>query len=78
LFWRDEDHIDPQLVEPALGAALDSLSRKQRVAVVLVHAYEWTHAEAAQVMGIKEPTVKTHVQRGLVKLRRSLGVTLDA
>ena len=61
-----------------MGAALDSLSRKQRVAVVLVHGYEWTHAEAAQVMGIKEPTVKTHVQRGLVKLRRSLGVTLDA
>ncbi len=48
------------------------------MAVVLVHAYGWTHAEAAEVMKIKEPTVKTHGQRGLAKLRKALGVTTDA
>lgn len=66
------------MVEPGLRSALGSLSRKQRMAVVLVHAYGWTHAEAAEVMKIKEPTVKTHGQRGLAKLRKALGVTTDA
>ena len=49
----------------------------QRMAVVLVHAYGWTHAEAAQVMDVAEPTAKTHVQRGLAKLRTSLEVLTD-
>lgn len=71
-------HTESSAVEPGLDEALGSLSHRQRLAVVLVHAFEWTHAEAAQLMGVKEPTVKTHVQRGLAKLRRSLGVTLDA
>ena len=64
-------------MEPGLLAALESLSRNQRTAVVLVHAFDWTHAEAARVMRVKEPTVKTHVQRGLAKLRKSLEVTTD-
>ncbi len=71
-------HTDPHLVEPGLGPALSSLSGKQQMAVVLVHAFGWTHAEAAEVMEIKEPTVKTHVQRGLAKLRQALEVTTDA
>ena len=65
------------LVEPALPAALDQLTAMQRMAVVLVHAYGWTHAEAAQVMDVAEPTAKTHVQRGLAKLRTSLEVHID-
>ena len=67
----------PPMVEPALGAALDGLSTSQRMAVVLVHAYGWTHAEAAEVMEVAEPTVKTHVQRGLAKLRSKLEVSSD-
>ena len=74
----ESHHGESRVVEPGLRSALGSLSRKQRMAVVLVHAYGWTHAEAAEVMKIKEPTVKTHVQRGLAKLRKSLGVTTDA
>lgn len=72
------NHHDAPLVEPALPAALDRLSTMQRMAVVLVHAYGWTHAEAAQVMDVAEPTAKTHVQRGLSKLRTSLEVQTDA
>ena len=73
----DVQHTESHSVEPGLLVALESLSRKQRTAVVLVHAFDWTHAEAARVMRVKEPTVKTHVQRGLAKLRKSLEVTTD-
>lgn len=64
-------------VEPALPAALGRLSRRQRTAVVLVHAYGWTHSEVAELMRVRPPTVKKHVQRGLRKLRTALGVTDD-
>jgi DNA-directed RNA polymerase specialized sigma24 family protein len=71
-------HHDALLLEPALPTALDQLTAMQRMAVVLVHAYGWTHAEAAQVMDVAEPTAKTHVQRGLAKLRTYLEVHTDA
>ena len=69
---------DQPWVEPALPAALGSLSRHQRMAVVLVHAFGWTQAEAAEVIGVRPGTVKTHVDRGLAKLRSALEVDGDA
>ena len=65
-------------VEPGLPAALRKLSEKQRVAVVMIHAYGWSREEAASLMGLSLSTVDTHLQRGLSKLRRQLGVTADA
>jgi DNA-directed RNA polymerase specialized sigma24 family protein len=73
----DGFHVDSDVVEPELGSALDALSKNQRMAVVLVHAFGWTHREAGELMNVKEPTVKTHVQRGLAKLRGALGVASD-
>ena len=64
-------------VEPELPTALHRLSRKQRSAVVLVHGYGWTQREAAEVMHVSEATVRTHLHRGLAKLRASLGVSAD-
>jgi RNA polymerase sigma-70 factor (ECF subfamily) len=60
-------------VEPALAPALDALSPRQRTAVLLVHAFGWTLEEAAQVLGVDISTVRTHVQRGLERLRKQLG-----
>jgi RNA polymerase sigma-70 factor (ECF subfamily) len=65
-------------VEPALPTALGRLSRNQRLAVVLVHAYGWRQREAADVMEMSEATVRTHLQRGLTKLRSSMGVSSNA
>jgi RNA polymerase sigma-70 factor (ECF subfamily) len=62
-------------VEPGLPAALRRLSEKQRVAVVMVHAYGWSREETASLLGLSKSTVDTHLQRGLSKLRRALGVT---
>ena len=61
-------------VEPALPASLARLSEKQRIAVVMVHAYGWDREEVASLMGVTTSTLDTHLLRGLRKLRASLGV----
>ena len=65
------DHL-PE-VEPGLPAALLGLSEKQRVAVVMVHAYDWPRHEAAELLGVSVSTLDTHMQRGLAKLRQGRG-----
>ena len=58
------------LFEPGLIPALAALPERQRVAVFLAHGAGWTHAEVAELMGIKTPTVQKHVERGLARLRQ--------
>lgn len=60
--------------EPGLAPALESLSEQQRVCVILVHALGWPQAEAARLLGIDVSTLRTHVDRGLDRLRTSLKV----
>jgi DNA-directed RNA polymerase specialized sigma24 family protein len=59
-------------VEPGLGAALGRLSNDQRVAVILVHSYGWTYAEAAGALGIPISTFRNHLHRGMTRLRTLL------
>lgn len=66
---------DAPQIEPGLPAALDSLSEPQRIAVVLVHGFGWTHAEVADVTGVARTTVQNHLDRGLAKVRAELGAT---
>jgi DNA-directed RNA polymerase specialized sigma24 family protein len=63
------------LFEPALPAALAALSERQRLAVVLAHGYGYTHREVAELTGMGRTTVQNHVERGLAKLRKLMGVT---
>lgn len=60
--------------EPNLESAMDGLSRKQRAAVVLVHGFDWTVTEVAEMLGVTFSTVQTHLDRGMVKLRKRMGV----
>ena len=60
-------------VEPALPEALARLSERQRTAVMLVHCFDWTYAEAASTLGVSKSTVQQHAERGLARLRRDLG-----
>ena len=53
--------------------ALERLSHRQRTAVILVHGFDWTHEEVADVMGVSVSTVRNHLRRGMVKLRSALG-----
>lgn len=66
------DERDPA-VEPGLMRAVQALSRQQRVAVVLVHGYDWSMVEVAELLGVSVSTVQTHLERGLRRLRAALG-----
>lgn len=61
-------------VEPGLVDALEELPERQRVAVMLVHCFEWTLSETAVLFGVSKSTVQSHVNRGVAKLRKRLGV----
>ncbi|HEV2311286.1 MAG TPA: sigma factor-like helix-turn-helix DNA-binding protein, partial [Acidimicrobiia bacterium] len=56
-------------VEPGLGAALARLPDRQRVAVLLVHGWDWSHDDVAELMGVSVSTVRNHLRRGLERLR---------
>jgi len=62
-------HIDDPSVSPELVAALANLSAQQRTAVMLVHAFGWTHRETAELLEMIPSSVQTHVERGLSRLR---------
>ena len=64
--------------EPALAPALESLTDPQRVGVILVHALGWSQVDTAEVLGIDVSTLRTHIARGMAKLRIALEVTTDA
>lgn len=59
-------------VEPRLIDELAALPERQRVAVWLVHACEWTHREVAEALDISTSAVSTHVARGTERLRSRL------
>jgi RNA polymerase sigma-70 factor (ECF subfamily) len=61
-------------IEPGLPAALARLPERQRTVVSLVHGYGYSLAEAAEMLGIAKTTAQNHAERGMAKLRRSLGV----
>ncbi|WP_344976342.1 RNA polymerase sigma factor [Salinactinospora qingdaonensis] len=52
-----------------LAALLAQLPERQRLAVVLRHVAELSTAEVADVLGCPEGTAKSHVSRGLRRLR---------
>jgi RNA polymerase sigma factor (sigma-70 family) len=60
-------------VEPGLPAALASLSENQRVAVILVAGFGWRLREVAELRGVSISTVQNHLERGMKKLRTSMG-----
>lgn len=59
-------------VEPGLVPALLRLPERQRAAVWLVHACDWSYTEVAEALDIGRSTVGTHVSRGLASLREQL------
>lgn len=65
-------------VEPRLTTALESLSERQRVCVVLVYAFGWSYQEVAELLGLSRSSVQNHVERALAHLRHVIGVVSDA
>ena len=62
-------------VEPGLPAAIGSLPDRQREVVVLLHCFEWTMSEVADLLEVSKSTVQQHAERGMAALRVALGVT---
>ncbi len=61
-----------------LDGALQALSPAERICVSMCYGAGLTHVEMAEALGAPLGTVKSHVKRGLEKLRRRLGVTAPA
>ena len=72
----DVPGADEQLVQQAelarLHQVMERLPARQRVALVLRHGQGLSVAEVAELLGVGEGTVKTHLVRGLARLRREL------
>jgi RNA polymerase sigma-70 factor (ECF subfamily) len=64
-------------VEPQLEAGLARLSELQRTTVVLHHSFAWTHQEIAELLDLSVSTVRSHIERGMDKLRSALRVAVD-
>lgn len=75
--FPEPDTIGVPWIEPALPSALRELTENQRVCVVMVHGYGWTHREVAELISVATSTVQNHVERGLDNLRRHLEVVPD-
>lgn len=60
--------------EPGLPAAVMTLPDTQRTAVWLAHGCGWNHQDIAEVLEVSTSTVSTHVNRGLERLRKEMGV----
>lgn len=59
--------------EPGLDVALRSITDDQRVAVVLVHGYGYSYADAASILDVPVSTLRNHVHRGMTRLRELIG-----
>ncbi len=70
-----EVSIETPWVEPGLPKALQSLSPQQRTVVALVYGLDWTMAEVAELLDISKASVQKHADRGMSRLRRTLGVS---
>lgn len=76
------DLSDTQTDEPpervvqrlALRRAMEELPEDQRAALALCLGQEFTHGEAAEILGLPLGTVKSHVTRGRARLQAALGV----
>ncbi|HEY3611964.1 MAG TPA: RNA polymerase sigma factor [Pseudonocardiaceae bacterium] len=55
-----------------LAELVDLLPEKQRIAVVLRHVTELSVPEVAEVLRVPEGTVRSHISRGLSRLRSEL------
>jgi len=67
-----EERAEQHETQRALGAVLAELPEVQRTAVVLRHVVGMPTSEVAEVLGCPEGTAKSHISRGLTRLRALL------
>jgi RNA polymerase sigma-70 factor (ECF subfamily) len=57
---------------------MDDLPEDQRASLALCLGQDFTHAEAAEILGLPLGTVKSHVTRGRARLQAAMGITEQA
>ncbi len=67
-----EEQVEQDDLGRRLGAVLAQLPEAQRVAVVLRHVVGLPTSEVAEVLGCPDGTAKSHISRGLHRLRALL------
>ncbi len=67
-----EEQVEQDHVQREWGELLARLPDLQRAAVVLRHVEDLPTSEVAEVLGCPEGTAKSHISRGLTKLRALL------
>lgn len=65
---------DPPPLDPAVAAAIDSLSPRQRAVVVLRYFFDWSINDIADALEVRPGTVKSRLHRSLRVLRAELEV----
>jgi DNA-directed RNA polymerase specialized sigma24 family protein len=60
--------------EPAFGPAWEKLSDRQRTVVGLIHGFDWSFGEVAEMLGVSKSSVQSHERRAMRRLRKALGV----
>lgn len=68
------DTVRTPWVEPGLPNALAGLSARQRTVVMLLHCFDWSMFEVAEMLGVSKGTVQSYDKRAMARLRRKLGV----
>jgi RNA polymerase sigma-70 factor (ECF subfamily) len=74
-----QEQSRPSTIDARLSvqAALASLPLDQRAAISLCVAADYSHAEAAEILGLPLGTIKSHILKGRAKLNALLGVPDD-
>ncbi|UCD50568.1 MAG: sigma-70 family RNA polymerase sigma factor [Phycisphaerales bacterium] len=67
--------LDEALMQERIRRALEEITVNQRTAFVLRYFEQMSPAEIAGVLGCREGTVRTHIQRCLVALRAKLAMS---
>jgi RNA polymerase sigma-70 factor (ECF subfamily) len=73
----DRPAPDVERGDPELAAAVAALSERQRIAVSLHYLLDLPVAEIADLLGVSQGTVKSHLHDARRALRERLGVTED-
>jgi RNA polymerase sigma factor (sigma-70 family) len=69
---EETDYVELQDEAASAKAALAQLKPQQRQVLQLAVCQGWSHQVIAERLGIPLGTVKTHVRRGLIKIREEL------
>lgn len=75
---ESEDHLADEEQAKAVLSTIDTLDPPQPEVIRRSILDGLTHAEIAEAMQLPLGTVKTHIRRGLIKVRRAMGIPTDS